>query len=207
MRELLVATRNRGKLGEIRALLAESGMRVLSLDDFPEMPEVEEDGATFAENARKKAETIARCSGRLTLADDSGLVVPALGGEPGVHSARYAGADATDADNNRKLLASLRDIPADRRQGAFVCVMALCSPQGDCRFYEGRLEGSLLTAARGTGGFGYDPLFFVAAAGRTLAELPAEEKNRISHRGQALRLAIYDLCGSFAEEILHQPAN
>jgi XTP/dITP diphosphohydrolase len=191
--ELLVATRNRGKLAEIGALLADSGIRVLSPADFPDLPEVAEDGTTFADNARKKAATIARLSGRWTLADDSGLVVPALGGEPGVHSARYAGVDSTDAENNRKLLAALHTIPADRRQAYFVCVIALCSPPGECRFYEGRVDGTLLPAPRGTGGFGYDPLFCVAAAGKTLAEMPATEKNALSHRGQALRLALADL--------------
>ncbi|MFA5515598.1 MAG: XTP/dITP diphosphatase [Desulfuromonadales bacterium] len=192
-RELLVATRNQGKLREIRTLLAESGIQVLSLADFSELPEVTEDGATFAENARKKAETIARRSGRLTLADDSGLLVATLDGAPGVHSARYAGPDADDAANNRKLLAALHNIPAARRQAAFVCVMALCSPQGACRFYEGRLEGAIVDAPRGAGGFGYDPLFFIAGQGKTLAELPAEIKNRISHRGQALRQALAEL--------------
>ena len=193
MAELLVATRNQGKLAEIRALLAVSGIRVLSLADYPELPEVEEDGATFAENARKKAQTIAGRSGRLTLADDSGLVVPALGGEPGVHSARYAGPAASDADNNRKLLTALQTVPAENRQAYFACVIAVCPQQGNCRLYEGRLEGTLLTSPRGTGGFGYDPLFLAAATGKTLAELPAAEKNAISHRGQALRLALADL--------------
>ncbi len=191
--ELLVATRNQGKLHEIRALLAESGIRVLGMSDFPELPEVEEDGATFAENARKKAETIARRSGRLTLADDSGLVVAALDGAPGVHSARYAGPDADDAGNNSKLLEALRAVPVERRQGAFVCVMALCTPAGECRFYEGRLDGLILDAPRGVCGFGYDPLFLVPTLAKTLAELPTDIKNRISHRGQALRLALAEM--------------
>ncbi len=191
--ELVVATRNPGKLRELRRLLGQSGIRVLSLADFPDLPEVEEDGATFAENARKKAETIARYSGRPTLADDSGLVVPALGGEPGVRSARYAGERADDQANNRKLLAALRQVPDGQRQGAFVCVIALCRPQGECRLFEGRLEGILLDAPRGAGGFGYDPLFFVPQQGKTLAELSLAIKNAISHRGQALRLAMTTL--------------
>lgn len=191
--ELVVATGNQGKLREIRRLLADAGVRVLSLADFPHLPEVEEDGETFAENARKKAQTVARLTGRLTLADDSGLEVAALGGAPGVRSARYAGEGATDEDNNRKLLAALAAVPREERGGAFVCVMALCDPGGDCRFFEGRLEGEILEAPRGEEGFGYDPLFLLPGEGRTLAELPLEVKNALSHRGQALRKAMEHL--------------
>lgn len=193
--ELLVATRNSGKLREIRALLEPFGVVVRGVADFPELPEIEEDGATFAENARKKAEVIARLTGRLTLADDSGLSVAALGGAPGVHSARYAGAGADDAANNRKLLAEMAAIPEGARSAAFLCAMVLCAPDGACRTFEGRLDGSILTAARGTEGFGYDPLFLVAGTGRSLAELPLEEKNRISHRAQALAQAVDVLLG------------
>lgn len=185
--DLLVATRNAGKLREIRRLLAETGIRVLSLADFPELPEVVEDGRTFAANARKKGEEIAARSGLLALADDSGLSVTALDGAPGVHSARYAGVGATDAANNRKLLEALREVPAERRQAAFICVMALCRPDGDCQLFDGRIEGRILDAPRGEEGFGYDPLFFVPEYARTMAELPLELKNRISHRGEALR--------------------
>jgi XTP/dITP diphosphohydrolase len=190
MMDLVVATRNAGKLREIRRLLDDAGVKVLGLIDLPGLPEVEEDGDSFAANARKKAETIARLSGRLTLADDSGLVVEALGGEPGIHSARYAGIDADDAANNRKLLAALSRVPGERRQAAFVCVMALCHPHGDCRLFEGRLEGIVLEEPRGEEGFGYDPLFLVPEFGRTLAELSIEAKNRTSHRGQALRQVV-----------------
>jgi XTP/dITP diphosphohydrolase len=188
--ELVIATRNQGKLREIRRLLEETEIRVLGLDAFPDLPEVEEDGETFADNARKKAVTVARLTGRLTLADDSGLEVMHLGGAPGVRSARYAGADADDAANNRKLLAALAGIPRTGRRGAFVCAMALCGPDADCRFFSGRLEGILIEEPRGDGGFGYDPLFLVPEYGKTLAELPLEIKNRISHRGQALRQAL-----------------
>ncbi|MDO9081245.1 MAG: RdgB/HAM1 family non-canonical purine NTP pyrophosphatase, partial [Desulfuromonadales bacterium] len=141
---------------------------------------------TFAENATKKAATIALLSGRLTLADDSGLEVAALAGEPGIHSARYAGEDADDAANNRKLLAALATLPPEQRAAAFVCVMALCTPDGSCRTFAGRLEGAIINELRGTEGFGYDPLFVVAGEQRTLAEIPLAEKNRISHRAQAL---------------------
>jgi XTP/dITP diphosphohydrolase len=188
--ELVIATRNQGKLREIRRLLEETEIRVLGLDAFSDLPEVEEDGETFADNARKKAVTVAQLTGRLTLADDSGLEVMHLGGAPGVHSARYAGADADDAANNRKLLAALAGVSRSGRRGAFVCAMALCGPDGDCRFFSGRLEGILIEEPRGDGGFGYDPLFLVPEYGKTLAELPLEIKNRISHRGQALRQAL-----------------
>lgn len=188
--QLVMATRNAGKLREIRRLLAESGIEVLSLADFPDLPEVEEDGLTFADNARKKGETIARQTGRLTLADDSGLEVAALDGAPGVHSARYAGTGSDDQANNRKLLAALSGVAAEGRQAAFVCVMALCSPAEECHFFRGRVEGEILPAPRGEGGFGYDPLFLVPEFGRTMAELPLDLKNRISHRGQALRQAL-----------------
>jgi XTP/dITP diphosphohydrolase len=188
--ELVIATRNQGKLREIRRLLEETEIRVLGLDAFPDLPEVEEDGETFADNARKKAVTVAQLTGRLTLADDSGLEVLHLGGAPGVHSARYAGANADDAANNRKLLTALAGIPRIGRRGAFVCAMALCGPDGDCHYFSGRLEGILAEEPRGDGGFGYDPLFLVPEYGKTLAELPLEIKNRISHRGQALRQAL-----------------
>lgn len=191
--ELVVATRNQGKLKEIRRLLAGVGIDVLSLAEFPDLPEVEEDGETFAENARKKGETVARLTGRLTLADDSGLTVEALGGDPGVRSARYAGESASDADNNRKLLAALDGIPRDRRQGAFVCVMALCPPEGECTFFEGRVEGEILESPRGEEGFGYDPLFLVPQRGMTMAELPIDVKNALSHRGEALRKVVEHL--------------
>lgn len=188
--ELIVATRNQGKLREIRALLAAQGITVRGVAEFPDLPEVEEDGATFAANACKKATTIARLSGRMTLADDSGLVVDALGGEPGVHSARYAGAEADDDANNRKLLTELIGIAPAQRSAAFVCVMALAEPTGEYRLFEGRLPGEIIAERRGGDGFGYDPLFLVPSQGKTLAEIDLEEKNRISHRGQALRRVV-----------------
>jgi len=188
--ELVVATRNQGKLREIRHLLAETEIRVLGLDAFADLPEVEEDGETFADNACKKAVTVAHLTGCLTLADDSGLEVVHLDGSPGVRSARYAGDEADDAANNRKLLAELAGVPQRQRRGAFVCAMALCGPDGDCRFFFGRLEGIIAEEPRGAGGFGYDPLFLVPEYGKTLGELPLDIKNRISHRGQALRQAL-----------------
>ncbi len=188
--DLVIATRNRGKLKEIRHLLEGTGFNVLGMDDFPGMPEIDENGATFSANALKKARTVARLTARLTLADDSGLEVMALGGAPGVHSARYAGEGASDADNNRKLLDALEQTPAEQRQGSFVCTIAICRPVGKCQLFTGRVNGMILEAPRGEGGFGYDPLFLVREHDRTLAELPLEQKNQISHRGQALRQAL-----------------
>jgi XTP/dITP diphosphohydrolase len=186
MMELVVASSNQGKLREIAALLQGRVARLLAPADFPDFPAVVEDGATFAENALKKARTAAQATGRPVIADDSGLVVDALGGRPGVFSARFAGEEASDAENNAKLLAELAGVPPERRRGAFHCVIALCFPDGDCRTFAGELHGILLDAPRGTEGFGYDPLFLVPEYGKTLAELPLAVKNRISHRGKAL---------------------
>lgn len=183
---LLLATRNGGKLREVRGLLAGEGVEVLGLGDLPAAPEVVEDGATFLENARKKARALAGATELPVLADDSGLVVDALGGAPGVHSARYAGPDAADSDNNRKLLRELDGVPPERRTAAFVCAMVLLLPDRGEFVAEGRLEGRILAGPRGTGGFGYDPLFWVEAEGCTLAEMELRAKNRLSHRGRAL---------------------
>lgn len=187
MKSLILATRNAGKLAEMRRLLEPAGMQVTGLSELPELPEIVEDGETFAANARKKAETIAALTGQACLADDSGLEVDALGGRPGVHSARFAGPDANDADNNRKLLEELADVPQEFRQAAFHCVMALSQPDAATRLFEGRIEGLILSSPQGRGGFGYDPLFFLPEQGCTMAEMPLDAKNRISHRGQALR--------------------
>jgi XTP/dITP diphosphohydrolase len=188
--ELVVATRNAGKLKEIRRLLESHGIKILGLDSFPDAPEVVEDGATFADNASKKAETIARFTNRPCLADDSGLTVAALDDRPGVHSARYAGAGAVDADNNRKLIAELTEVPDGRRQAAFCCVMALCLPGEQTRLFDGRVEGVIQRQSSGNDGFGYDPLFRLPEFNCTMAELPLDKKNDISHRGQALRQVV-----------------
>lgn len=186
--ELLVATRNNGKLKEIQRLLSDTGIVVKGLDECGDLPDVVEDGDTFAANAQKKAATMAHLTGYVTLADDSGLAVDALDGRPGIYSARYAGDGASDADNNRKLLGEMAAVAVKHRQAAFHCVLALCTPEGDCQLFEGRLDGIILEQARGDGGFGYDPLFLVPEYGRTLAELPLDIKNRISHRGRAFQL-------------------
>jgi XTP/dITP diphosphohydrolase len=187
--KLVVATRNAGKLKEIRRLLESSGIEVLGMESFAGLPEVVEDGDTFRANAEKKARAVAQWTGCLSLADDSGLEVAALGGLPGVHSAYYAGPEANDTANNAKLLQALAEVAAPRR-AAFVCTMALCEPTGPCQFFLGRLEGEILAEPRGAGGFGYDPLFLVPDFGKTLAELPLAEKNGISHRGRALRQVV-----------------
>lgn len=190
MMRLVVATRNAGKLKEIRRLFETQGVSILSLESFPEAPEVEEDGETFAANAVKKAEAISRFTGLPCLADDSGLVVSALQGRPGVHSARYSGAAANDQSNNRKLLQEMSRIPKGQRQAAFCCVMALALPDQPPHLFEGRIEGVLLEQEQGTGGFGYDPLFWVPEFECTMAELALDAKNSISHRGQALRQVV-----------------
>ncbi len=185
---LLVATGNAGKLREIRRVLQGTGLTACGLADLDAAPEIVEDGHTFLDNARKKAWTLARAVGRPVLADDSGLVVDFLGGAPGVRSARFAGPDATDEDNNRLLLDRLRGVPPQQRTAAFVCAMVLAVPGRGEVSSEGRLEGTILDEPRGEGGFGYDPVFWVVARGASLAELPLDVKNRISHRGRALGL-------------------
>lgn len=187
LRELVVATRNHGKLKEMRAALAGMVELVRSAADFPGFPETVEDGATFAQNALKKAREALLATGLPALADDSGLAVDALDGAPGVFSARFAGEGADDGANNLKLLDEMKDIPTERRQAAFICAMAYVTPGGEEQVFTGRVDGRILLAGQGTEGFGYDPLFLVDGFDRTMAELALEEKNRISHRGQALR--------------------
>ena len=186
-RRVVLATGNRGKLAEMRAILAGSGIEVLPQSDFGIEPPVE-DGDSFAANALIKARHAARLAGLPAIADDSGLEVDALGGRPGIHSARYAGPGASDADNNRKLLEELAGVPAGRRGARYRCAMAWVDRADDAaaRVFEAAWEGAIGEAPRGDGGFGYDPLFLVAGGSRTAAEMPAAEKNRVSHRGQAL---------------------
>ena len=184
--KLLVATTNQGKLHELRQLLSSLDVEVLGLDQLENPPGVEEDGATFRDNAVKKALTLARFCGLLTLADDSGLCVDVLEGAPGVFSARYAGKHADDRANNARLIRELRQVPLIRRRAHFHCCIALAWPDGRCNTVEGRVDGLIVDEERGTNGFGYDPLFLVPEYGKTMAELPAAIKNRISHRGRAL---------------------
>jgi XTP/dITP diphosphohydrolase len=184
---LVVATYNPGKLREIREILGLAGIEAVGLDDVRLAQSFVEDGDTFLENARKKARVVAEVTGLPALADDSGLAVRALEGRPGLLSARYAGPGAADWDNNRKLLAELEGLPPDRRGAAFVCAMVVVVPGVGEWAAEGRLKGRILESPRGQSGFGYDPLFYVESAGQTLAEMEPGEKNRLSHRGQALR--------------------
>ncbi|MFH0810629.1 MAG: XTP/dITP diphosphatase [Pseudomonadota bacterium] len=184
---LLAATRNRGKLAEIAAALADlKKLTLVRLDSFPDVAEVMEDGETFEANALKKARQVAAATGMATLADDSGLEVAALGGAPGVYSARFAGAAADDEANNRKLLAQMAGVADGGRQAAFRCVLALCLPGGECRTCQGELRGTIGREPRGSHGFGYDPLFVPEGQTRTISELGVEVKARISHRARAL---------------------
>jgi XTP/dITP diphosphohydrolase len=185
MKELVVATRNSGKLKEIRRLLEGAVDVIYSLSDFPALPAIVEDGETFEQNALKKARVTALNLDKAVIADDSGLIVDALGGRPGIHSARFAGETASDEENNRKLLSELAGIPAERRSASFHCVIALCLPDAPCQTFSGRLAGTILEESKGSRGFGYDPLFFLPEYGQTLAELALDLKNRISHRGKA----------------------
>jgi len=182
---VVLATRNRGKVEEIRSLTEGFSIEIKDLNDFGPVPEVREDGLTFEENAYKKASFIAKVLGLPALADDSGLEVDALNGAPGVYSARYAGEEATDEENNRKLLQALAG--EDRREARFCCVLSLAVPSGPALTYEGVCKGQILDAPRGSSGFGYDPLFYHPESGKTFAEMTIEEKSRVSHRGKALQ--------------------
>ena len=184
---LVVGTRNAKKRQEILEILADLPLELRDLSSYPLAPEVEETGATFEANARKKALELANALGEWVLGEDSGLVVPALNGRPGVYSARYAGKQGDDAANNARLLAELAPLPADRREAYYVCTAALASPEGEVRAeVSGRCHGVILPAARGQGGFGYDPLFLIPEYHRTFGELSAVVKHALSHRSRAL---------------------
>ena len=186
MRKLVVGTRNAGKIKEVQNGLAELPFEVKGLP-AGNIPEVEETGLTFAENAVIKARYYSSFTGEYCLADDSGLEVDFLDGAPGVYSARYAGEGATDEDNNRKLLVALQGVPAEKRTARFRSALAMVGPDGSLMMAEGVCEGVILTELRGEGGFGYDPLFFMPEYQKTLAEMTVAEKNDVSHRGNALR--------------------
>ncbi|MEK7294244.1 MAG: XTP/dITP diphosphatase [Nitrospirota bacterium] len=185
MKELVLATRNPDKGRELASLLKDLRVRIRTLAEFPDVPEVVEDGETCEANAIKKAATIARVTGLPAVADDTGLMVEALGGRPGVHAARYAGEGATYEDNCRKLLHELAGVPRERRGARFITVAAIADPKGKGEGVQGILNGLITDMPAGTKGFGYDPLFFVPELGKTLAQLAPEEKNRISHRARA----------------------
>lgn len=184
MSRLLIATNNHGKLQELLPLLGAVPLQLVTPHELGLRLTVEETGTSYAENARLKAEAFAQASGLLTLADDSGLEVDALGGAPGVYSARYAGASASDADRRACLLHALRAVPPPR-PARFRCVIAIAQPGAPTAYFEGVCEGEILLEERGTHGFGYDPLFFVPDYGCTMAELPLAVKNQLSHRARA----------------------
>jgi XTP/dITP diphosphohydrolase len=186
VRRILIATANQGKFREIAAVMADLPVQWMNLADLPPMPEPVENGSTFAENARLKALFYARAGELWALADDSGLEVDALGGRPGVFSARYAGEPRNDAANNAKLIGELSDMPLDKRTARFRCAMALASPEAVLAEAQGTVEGVIIDRPRGRNGFGYDPIFLIPSLGKTAAELGFEQKNRVSHRGQAL---------------------
>jgi len=190
-RKLLVASANQGKIREIKNYLENLNninLEIIGLDEFPGLPEVEEDGDSFRANALKKARARAEQTGLLTLADDSGLSVDYLGGEPGIYSARYAGEGATDEENNQKLLEKLKDVPEEKRKASFICVMALVDPDsGEEIVVEGRCDGIIQLSPKGENGFGYDPIFYLPEFRKTMAEIPLELKNQISHRAAALQ--------------------
>lgn len=184
---LVVGTRNRKKREEIVELIGDLGIEIADLGRFPQAPAVEEDGQTFAANARKKASELAQALGHWVLGEDSGLVVPGLGGRPGVYSARYAGQPGDDAANNARLLAELAALPDDRRAAFYVCVCALADPSGVVRATsEGRCHGVIAREPRGANGFGYDPLFLIPEYHRTFGELSPLVKRVLSHRARAL---------------------
>lgn len=183
--EIVLATRNRHKGEELMALLGDLGIRIRTLADFPEAPEVEEDGLTCEANAVKKATEISRATGLAAVADDTGLEVDALRGCPGVHAARYAGEDATYEDNCRKLIRELAGVPRERRTARFITIAAIVVPGEPVQVASGSLSGYITDAPTGACGFGYDAVFYVPELGATLAEISAEQKNRISHRAKA----------------------
>jgi len=181
---IVLATNNENKVSEFRKILAAVDIKIQSLSDFGPLPKAIEDGDTFDENAYKKAHHVAKVLGLPAIADDSGLVVNALGGAPGVHSARYAGENATDMENTEKLLEEMDG--CHDRSAYFQCVISIAVPSGPALTYEGRCDGEILREKRGDKGFGYDPVFYVKQYGKSFAELSMEEKNAISHRGKAL---------------------
>ncbi len=189
IRELVLATRNQHKVEELVARLGDLGVTIRILDEFPNAPDVVEDGDTCEANAVKKARAIAEFTGLPAVADDTGLEVDALGGRPGVYAARYAGEDATYEDNCRKLLQDLMGVPREQRTARFLTIAAIALPSDEIRVARGTLDGVIAEEASGTLGFGYDPVFLIPELGKTLAQLSADQKNRISHRAKAFTQA------------------
>ncbi|AXI09613.1 XTP/dITP diphosphatase [Oceanobacillus sp. 143] len=187
MKQILIATKNRGKIAEFKQFFATVNVEVVSLLDLEEpVPDIEETGQTFEENAALKAEEIAQMFNITVLADDSGLIIDALDGRPGIYSARYAGEPTDDKANIRKVLDELVEVPASERTARFICVLAIATPGEETLFYKGYCEGTIRTTEKGENGFGYDPIFIPQGYNQTMAELSPEEKNKISHRKNAI---------------------
>jgi XTP/dITP diphosphohydrolase len=187
MKEVIIATKNPGKAREFEHIFAPRGVEVRTLLDFPEIPDVEETGKTFEENAILKAEAVSKILNKMVIGDDSGLMVDALEGRPGIYSARYAGEPKNDQANTAKLLKELSGVPEEKRTARFYCALAVAVPNQDTLTVSGTCQGRILDEPRGTNGFGYDPVFFVPEKGAAMAELSSDEKNKISHRANALK--------------------
>ncbi|MGN1402514.1 MAG: XTP/dITP diphosphatase [Bacillus sp. (in: firmicutes)] len=187
MKDLIIATANKGKAKEFEAMFAPLGFRVLTLHDLEGAEDVEETGTTFAENAILKAEALSKQFNTMAIADDSGLMIDALDGRPGVYSARYAGEAKNDQANMDKVLEELKDVPEEKRTAQFHCTLAVARPGQETMTVSGTLDGRILTERQGNNGFGYDPIFYVPEAGKTTAEMEPAEKNAISHRANALK--------------------
>ncbi|WML47354.1 XTP/dITP diphosphatase [Neobacillus sp. PS3-34] len=187
MKEVIIATKNKGKAMEFEQIFSPKGIKVQTLLDYPEIGDIEETGSTFEENAAIKAEAIAKKLDKMVIGDDSGLIVDALDGRPGIYSARYAGEPKDDQANIDKVLAELEGVAEKGRTARFYCALAVATPGMDTVTVSGTCEGLILSERRGTNGFGYDPVFFVAEKGQAMAELSSEEKNKISHRANALK--------------------
>jgi len=187
MKEVIIATKNAGKLIEFQSILSAYGLEAISLLELEESPDVEETGSTFEENAILKAEAISKMYGKMAIADDSGLSVDSLGGEPGIYSARYAGEEKNDDANISKLLQQLKGVPKEERNARFRCALALAEPGRETITVEGSVEGYITDEPIGENGFGYDPIFLVKDKAKTMAQLSKEEKNKISHRAVALQ--------------------
>ncbi|ERN52457.1 XTP/dITP diphosphatase [Alkalihalophilus marmarensis] len=184
--QIIIATKNKGKVREFEQMFANDGYQVTSLFEYEEIPDIEETGKTFAENAVLKAETLAKALNQKVIADDSGLVIDALDGRPGVYSARYAGEEKSDKANNEKVLNEMKDIPSEDRTARFVCTIAVASPGEPTYVVEGTCEGIIALEPAGANGFGYDPIMFLPGFEKTMAQLSPQEKNQISHRARAL---------------------
>lgn len=187
MKEVIIATKNPGKAKEFEHIFARRGIEVRTLLDFPDIPDVEENGSTFEENAILKAEAVSKALNKMVIGDDSGLMVDALEGRPGIYSARYAGEPKNDQNNTKKVLAELKGVLEDERTARFYCALAVAVPGKKTFTVSGTCEGRILEEPRGTNGFGYDPVFYVPDKGCAMAELSSEEKNKISHRANALK--------------------